>query len=101
MSDKEKPTGFDLSKAWDKTKAEYSHGSFSGKLGATASLIGKGLFNTGLSFGKHAVNTVKEATEIAKDYENKDEAFLKSKLESGTTSEKMAAGSQLKKMKEK
>lgn len=101
MSDKEKSDGFDMSEAWEKTKDEYSHGSLSGKLGATASLIGKGLFNTGLSFGKHALNTTKEAAKTAKDYEHKDERFLKSKLESGTTHEKMAANSVLKKMKEK
>lgn len=100
MSDEKKSSGFDLEKAWEDTKDEYSYGTTAGKVGATAALLGKGLFNAGLSFGKHLMNTTKEAVELSKDYDNEDESFLRKKQQDGTAVEKMAANAALKRQRE-
>lgn len=99
MSEKKSIT-FDLEEAWEKTKEEFSYGTTSGKIGATATLLGKGLFNASISIGKGMIEKTKEASDIAATYDDKDEQYLRDKRQKGTIAEEMAANIALKKKRE-
>ncbi len=63
---------------------------------AGAKLVGKGVFNTALSFGKLAVDKVKEAGDLKESFRDLDDAELLALRDHGQLEEKLAAISVLK-----
>lgn len=51
---------YDIGQAWQETKSEFSAGEVRSKATATAKLVGKTLFNTGLLAGKIGVKFAQE-----------------------------------------
>lgn len=57
--------GFDLKKAWEEVKADYSSGSGKDKAASTAKLLGKSLWNAGLHIVKNAPAQLEKMKEDA------------------------------------
>ena len=67
VEDEEKPDTeryYDLDEAWNEVKSDFSSGSGQDKVAATAKLLGKTLFNTGLYAGRLGVAFIKELPDI-------------------------------------
>ncbi|MGB5828486.1 MAG: hypothetical protein WBH22_18840 [Pseudomonas mandelii] len=90
MSDKDggKESGYyyDLGKAWNEVKDDFSHGSKTDKVASTAKLFGKALSNVGVHLMKNAPAYIEKAKTNLEETQNRREG-LNSSYEKKKSSE--------------
>jgi aspartate/tyrosine/aromatic aminotransferase len=75
---------FDIGKAWNEAKSDFSYGTKTDKAASSAKLVGKTLFNTGLYAGKLGIKFVKELPHQMEKMQMQREE-MREKLESKTS----------------